>query len=85
MPGVSHRSPEATYLAWLDCRRLVGEGRTADPARFFLERANVALNDGADFGRHGVGFTRLNFATSRAMLTRVLDQLAGALDPAVDA
>jgi cystathionine beta-lyase len=79
LPGVTHRPPEATYLAWLDCRRLVEEGRLVNPARFFLERAGVALNDGADFGRHGVGFARLNFATSRALLERVLDRLAAAL------
>jgi cysteine-S-conjugate beta-lyase len=83
LPGVSHRRPEATYLAWLDCRRLVTDGRGPNPAQFFLDHARVALNDGADFGHHGVGFTRLNFATSLAMLERILDQMAAALgDPA---
>jgi cystathionine beta-lyase len=70
--------PEATYLAWLDCRALVAEGLCANPAAYFLEHG-VALNDGTEFGVHGEGFARLNFATSRALLDRVLDRLAVAL------
>lgn len=79
LPGVSHRMPEATYLAWLDCRKLVAEGLGESPAAFFLERARVALNDGADFGHRGRGFVRLNFATSRAILQQILDRMADAL------
>ena len=73
---VTHVKPEATYLAWLDCRGLdVGPS----PAAHFLERGRVALNDGADFGEHGIGFVRLNFATSRDVLDRILDRMAGCL------
>ena len=67
LPGVRHHPPEATYLAWLDCRAL----RLApSPFRFFLERAKVALSDGASFGTPGEGFVRLNFATSRRLVVR---------------
>ena len=31
LPGVSHRSPEATYLAWLDCRRAGRRGPGPQP------------------------------------------------------
>ncbi|MEA3216597.1 MAG: cysteine-S-conjugate beta-lyase [Acidimicrobiia bacterium] len=82
LPGCTHRLPEATYLAWIDCRQLVEEGLVGSgqsPAAFFLEQARVGLNDGADFGRHGQGFVRLNFATSRAILQQVLDRMADAL------
>lgn len=79
LPGVTTAVPEATYLAWLDCRELVASGRCANPAEFFLERAKVALNDGSEFGVHGEGFARLNFATSTAMLDRVLSRLADSL------
>ncbi len=79
LAGVTTVAPEATYLAWLDCRELVRSGRCENPAQFFLERAKVALNDGTEFGPHGEGFARLNFATSAAMLDRVLDRLATAL------
>ena len=68
-------APEATYLAWLDCRELVARsGRCENPAqRSSWNQPKVALNDGSEFGPHGDGFARLNFATSAAMLDRVLD------------
>jgi cystathionine beta-lyase len=76
LPGVRHAAPEGTYLAWLDCRAL---GLAPSPQRFFLERAKVALSDGPSFGPPGEGFVRLNFATSRAILSRALEQLAKSL------
>src|SRR5207237_3166767 len=60
LPAVRHYSPEAGYLAWLDCRELE---LARPPQQFFLERARVALNDGAEFGTPGQGHVRLNFAT----------------------
>jgi cystathionine beta-lyase len=76
LPGVVHVPPEATYLAWLDCRAL---DLQPTPHRFFLERAKVGLSDGATFGAPGEGFVRLNFATSRALLEEALAKLAKAL------
>jgi cystathionine beta-lyase len=75
LPGVHTLPPEATYLAWLDCRELDCE----DPFRFFLKDARVALSNGRDFGGPGEGFVRLNFATSRSILDGVLERMAGAL------
>lgn len=76
LPGVGHRPPEASYLAWLDCRAL---GLGASPQRFFLERAKVALSAGEAFGRPGEGFVRLNFATPPALLGEILERMAKAL------
>jgi cystathionine beta-lyase len=67
---------EATYLAWLDCRKA---GIPEKPYDFFLKEAKVALNDGSEFGRGGGGFVRLNFACPRATLTEALDRMAAAL------
>jgi cystathionine beta-lyase len=39
----------------------------------------VGLSDGPTFGPPGEGFVRLNFATSRPLLTRALEQMAKAL------
>ncbi len=78
MPGLLHGSPEATYLAWIDARGLPGDAGT-DPFRFFHDVARVGLNDGADFGVHGRGFVRLNFATSRAVLDEIIDRMADAV------
>ncbi|HEY8743339.1 MAG TPA: aminotransferase class I/II-fold pyridoxal phosphate-dependent enzyme [Chloroflexota bacterium] len=75
LPAAGYRMPEATYLAWLDCRRLGLE----NPAAFFLEQAKVAVSDGAAFGAPGKGFVRLNFATSAALLERIVMAMAGAV------
>ena len=75
--GIGHHMPEATYLAWLDCRHLAPADETT-PHQHFLERARVALSNGADFGTPGQGHVRLNFATSAEVLEEILGRLAGA-------
>jgi cystathionine beta-lyase len=76
LPGVVVHPPEATYLAWLDCRAL---GLRPSPYQHFLERGRVALSDGAAFGEPGRGFARINFATSRAILVEALERVAKSL------
>lgn len=72
LPAMGFQSPEATYLAWLDCRAWeLGD----DPAIEVLAKAGVALSSGPDFGPLGHGFTRLNFATSEPILDSVIDRL----------
>jgi cystathionine beta-lyase len=68
LPSVRCYSPEAGYLAWLDCRALDLPG---SPFESFLERAR--------FGPSGVGHVRLNFATSESILTDVLARMARSL------
>jgi cystathionine beta-lyase len=75
--GIVHVPPEATFLSWLDCREL---GLPGSPYDFFLESARVALSDGRDFGGPGVGHVRLNFGTSREILTEILARMSRALD-----
>jgi cystathionine beta-lyase len=76
--NLGHHIPQATYLAWLDCRRLdLQNGAT--PQQHFLEHAKVALSEGADFGPPGQGHVRLNFATSAEILEEILNRLGGAL------
>jgi cystathionine beta-lyase len=76
LPGVKMTLPQATYLAWLDCRQSVA---APNPYQFFLERAGVGLADGREFGTDGEGFVRLNFACPRARLQEALTRLARAL------
>ena len=76
LPAIRTTVPEATYLAWLDCRDAGIEG---NPQKFFLEKAKVALNDGPMFGQGGAGFVRLNFGCTRATLEQGLAQMAAAL------
>ncbi len=77
LPGVVCHSPEATYLAWLDCRSL---GLEPSPYDFFLDRARVATSDGAAFGTPGEGFVRVNFATQRPILSEALERMAKSLE-----
>jgi cysteine-S-conjugate beta-lyase len=77
LPGVVVAPPEATYLAWLDCRSAAPAA--ADPYTFFLERARVALNDGMAFGPGGAGFVRLNFGCPRPLLAQGLERMRAAL------
>ena len=75
LPLVRYTPPEATYLAWLDCTALGLD----QPAEFFLQHARVAVSDGDSFGAPGRGFVRLNFATSRALLTSIVQRMASSL------
>jgi len=76
LPGVVYRRPEATYFAWVDCRELeLGE----EPYDFFQRQAKVALMPGPEFGANGAGWTRINFATSRDILSQILQRMADAL------
>ena len=79
LDGIDHVPPEATYLAWLDCRK---RDLGPSPAEFLRREARVWLSDGADFGEPGEGFVRLNFATSRPILEEILERIAKALDTA---
>jgi len=73
LPRVRHRSPEGTYMAWLDFSAYGLER----PAALLLERARVALSDGADFG--DAACARLNFATTPAILNAICERIAAAL------
>ncbi|MFW3172405.1 MalY/PatB family protein [Geodermatophilus sp. CPCC 206100] len=77
LPQVRWTPPEGTYLAWLDCRAL--ELPTSAGA-FFLERAGVALVDGPECGAPGAGHVRLNLATPRPVLERIVDRMAAAVE-----
>ncbi|MGQ9832733.1 MAG: MalY/PatB family protein, partial [Candidatus Villigracilaceae bacterium] len=80
LPGIRTTVPEATYLAWLDCNNLLANGKIEGSAhKFFLEKARVALNEGADFGPAGEGFVRLNFGCPRQTLTEALDRMSAVL------
>ncbi len=76
LPTVGYTEPAAGYLAWLDCREL---GLGDDPAATFLERGRVALSPGPQFGPGGEGFARLNYATSPALLERIVERMAAAV------
>jgi cystathionine beta-lyase len=76
LPAIGYRPPEASYLAWLDCRQL---GLGDDPAAHFLARGRVALSRGRNFGPNGSGWARLNMGTSPELLAEAVRRMAAAL------
>lgn len=76
LPDIRATCPEATYLAWLDCRAV---NIPENPQSFFLREAKVAFNDGVTFGPGGKGFVRLNFGCPRATLETGLERVKNAL------
>lgn len=77
LPDVGYVVPEATYLAWLDFRSTsLGD----DPAALLRDRG-VELSRGPTFGAEGRGFARLNFATSEAVLTQIVQAMGSVPSP----
>ena len=73
MPGLRTTSPEATYLAWIDCRD-AGLENAAD----FFETHGVGLSNGTYFGAPE-GWVRLNFGCPAQTLEAGLARMAAAL------
>ena len=76
MPGLATTRPEATYLAWIDCREMMAARGVEDPVAFF-EAAGVGLSDGCFFG--APGWLRLNFGCPRATLDEALQRMLQAV------
>ncbi len=78
LPGAVVRPLQGTYLQFVDCRPL---GLSGNPRQFFLEKAKVAVTDGALCGDAGAGHVRINIATPtpilRELIRRMGDALAG--------
>ncbi|MGH3157058.1 MAG: hypothetical protein ACRDNF_10835 [Streptosporangiaceae bacterium] len=72
-----YQPPDGTYLAWLDCTALDLPG---SPGALVTERAQVTVVDGPAFGDAGAGSFRLNFATPRPLLTRMIERIAATLN-----
>jgi len=76
LPGVVHRRPEGTYLAWLDFTATHLGDR---PGAFFAEHAGVVGTEGLECGEAGRGCLRLNLATPRPVLDEIVNRMARAL------
>jgi cysteine-S-conjugate beta-lyase len=76
LPGAIYKMPDATYLAWIDCRPL---GLEEEPCQFFLDQAGVATSPGAAFGGDGPGHIRFNFATSTELMRTMLEAMGAAV------
>ncbi len=70
--------PQASFLIFLDFRRLGLSGK--ELVEFVVDKAHLALNDGAMFGEGGQGFMRLNVGCPRKTLEKAMKQLKAAFD-----
>jgi len=76
-PGITAIRPEATYMIWLDCRKL---GMPDEELwKFMIHEAGVGLNRGDMFGKGGEGFLRMNVACPKVTLNRALSNIRKAL------
>jgi cystathionine beta-lyase len=75
LPQVGMIRPQASYLVFLDFRKL----RLPQPKlnKLIVEKARLALNDGAMF--EGEGFMRLNAASPRCVIEEAMHRLSDAL------
>ncbi|CAD5991721.1 Cystathione beta-lyase [Agreia sp. COWG] len=76
LPGVRYSTPDATYIAWLDCSALGIPGSVAD---FFRVEAGVTLTDGALCGEGFENHARIIFAMPRPILERAVLDMAAAV------
>lgn len=78
IPQIRPWRPQASFLVWLDCRQL---GLDHDAlVDLFVNKARLALNDGAMFGKEGSGFMRLNVGSPKAIIAKALGQLKDAVN-----
>ena len=77
IPEIGCHLPEATYLAWLDCRALSLQSPTA--FEFFVEKAKIGFSAGETFEPTATQFVRMNFATSRTILDEILGRMIKAV------
>ena len=81
IPEIIPNIPQATYLVWLDCRKLC-EKFGFDQKQleeFMLTKAKLGLNEGRVYQKKLEGFMRLNVACPRAVLEKALNQLKNAI------
>ncbi|MBE6340650.1 MAG: putative C-S lyase [Bacteroidales bacterium] len=78
IPQIKVLRPQASFLVWLDCRGLKLSHRQL--VSLFVDKAGLALNDGALFGEEGAGYMRLNIGCPQQTIEEALTRLQKAID-----
>ncbi len=76
-PKITTITPEASFLMFLDNRAL-GFASQQELVDFYINDAQLFLNDGAIFGKPGTGFMRLNVGQPRCIIEKAMHNLATA-------
>lgn len=69
--------PEATYLLWIDCRKLELDDLALQ--KFMIEEAKVGLNPGSSYGKAGEQFMRINIACPKETLEEGINRIIRAV------
>ena len=78
IPKIKVIKQEGTFLTWLDCRNLGLDDE--DLARFFIDKAGIALSSGIGFGNGGSGFMRMNIGCPISTIKESLNRIKEAVD-----
>ena len=78
IPTIKALKPDASFLAWLDCRDLHLSQNELE--KLFLEKAHLLLNSGTLFGAEGEGFMRMNMGTQHSVIVKALNNLKKAIN-----
>jgi len=78
IPHIDPVRLEATYLLWLDCRKMGMTGKELH--EFFVFKAGVGMNEGSTFGPGGEGFMRMNIACPRKTLVQAMEKIEAAVN-----
>ncbi len=73
IPQISFVKPEATYLIWLNFKKLNLSDKELND--FLINKASIGLNTGSVFGKNASGYMRMNLACTRKTLKTALSQL----------
>ena len=73
IPKIKFTEPEGTYLAWLDFTEFSLSAEELEEK--ITNKAKLWLSNGAQFGRGGAGFMRMNLASPRSVINTALNQL----------
>ena len=77
IPEIIPVEPEATYMIWLDCRKLGMNGKELQS--FFVHKAGIGMNEGSTFGHGGEGFMRMNLGTTHQTVRKAMEQVEKAV------
>jgi cystathionine beta-lyase len=78
IPEIIPVRPEATYMIWLDCRKL---GLTTQKLReFFTDKCGIGLNEGSSFGPGGEGYMRMNVAAAFSKVKLAMETIRTAAE-----
>ena len=78
IPELSLVGGKATYLLWLDARKVIDETEKVNLSSFIRKETGLYLSDGKAYGTEG--FLRMNVACPRSMVEDGLERLKDGID-----